>query len=62
VSRTVVWGLAGAPGLSMSVVEGIEQGRRRNPRLSTLLALAGALGVGLDALTGGLPAAKKPKP
>jgi len=53
------WGLAHGAGLSMSVVCAIEQGRKRDPRLSTLRALAGALGVGLDALAEGLPAPKK---
>jgi transcriptional regulator with XRE-family HTH domain len=44
--------LAMKSGLSMSVVAGTEQGRRTDPRLSTLLALANALGVSLDALAG----------
>lgn len=40
--------LASRAGLSMSLVAGIEQGRATDPRLSTLLALAGVLGVKLE--------------
>ncbi len=42
--------LAGAAGLSMSVVTHIEQGIRPDPRVSTILALAKALGATTDEL------------
>jgi transcriptional regulator with XRE-family HTH domain len=42
--------LATAAGLSVSVVSQIEQGTNEDPRLSTLAALARALGASLDAL------------
>jgi transcriptional regulator with XRE-family HTH domain len=42
--------LAMAAGLSISVVAQIEQGQRPDPRLSTAVALARALGVALDEL------------
>jgi len=44
--------VAMAAGLSVSVVSQIEQGTNADPRLSTLLALAAALGVSLDELAG----------
>ena len=44
--------LAVAAGLSVSLVTQIEQGRTGDPRLSTLRALASALGVSLDELAG----------
>jgi len=44
--------LAVAAGVSVSLVTQIEQGRTGDPRLSTLRALAGALGVSLDELAG----------
>jgi transcriptional regulator with XRE-family HTH domain len=42
--------LATAAGLSISVVTGIEQGQRDDPRLSTAVALARALNVKIDDL------------
>jgi transcriptional regulator with XRE-family HTH domain len=42
--------LAMAAGLSISVVTQLEQGQREDPRLSTVVALARALGVTLDEL------------
>lgn len=44
--------LAERSGLSMSVITGVEQGRRTNPTLSTLLAIANTLGMTLDELVG----------
>jgi transcriptional regulator with XRE-family HTH domain len=44
--------LAQAAGLSITVVALIEQGKREDPKLSTVAALARALGVGLDDLAG----------
>jgi transcriptional regulator with XRE-family HTH domain len=44
--------LATAAGLSISLIHQFEQGSKHDPRLSTLRALAGALGVGLEELTG----------
>ena len=44
--------LAGAAGLSISVVSQIEQGTKADPRLSTLQALSKALGVGIERLAG----------
>jgi transcriptional regulator with XRE-family HTH domain len=43
--------LATATGLSMSLVSMIEQGKKSDPRLSTALALAKALGVTIEQLT-----------
>lgn len=45
--------LAVKAGLSVSVVVHLEGGRIPDPRMSTLKALAKALGVGLDELAGG---------
>jgi transcriptional regulator with XRE-family HTH domain len=42
--------LAVAAGLSVSIVSQIEQGKRENPRVKTVLALAEALGVGVGQL------------
>lgn len=42
--------LAGKAGLSISLVTQVEQGSVADPRLSTLIALAGALGVSADRL------------
>ena len=42
--------LAMAAGLSISVVAQLEQGLRADPRLSTAVALASALGVSMDEL------------
>ena len=42
--------LAAAAGLSVSLVEKLEQGQTADPRLSTLYALADVLGVSLDEL------------
>jgi transcriptional regulator with XRE-family HTH domain len=50
-----------AAGLSMSLITQLEQGLKSDPRLSTLRALAGALGVSLDVLTGDGGAEVKPK-
>jgi transcriptional regulator with XRE-family HTH domain len=59
--------LAVRAGLSVSVVSQIEQVTNADPRLSTLAALAGALGVSLDQLAGGVmsapdPSGEKPAP
>jgi transcriptional regulator with XRE-family HTH domain len=43
--------VATAAGLSVSVVSQIEQGTNTDPKLSTITALAGALGVTIDELT-----------
>jgi transcriptional regulator with XRE-family HTH domain len=53
--------LAVSAGLSVSIVSQIEQGRRADPRLSTIEALATALGVGLDELVGRKTAASRPE-
>ena len=45
--------LAVKAGLSVSVVFQIEQGNRRDPQLSTVLALAEAIEVSVDAITVG---------
>jgi transcriptional regulator with XRE-family HTH domain len=42
--------LATAAGLSISVVTHLEQGKKADPRISTVAALAGALGVTVDRL------------
>jgi transcriptional regulator with XRE-family HTH domain len=42
--------LAGAAGLSMSLITQLEQGAKTDPRMSTLKGLARALGVGVNAL------------
>jgi DNA-binding XRE family transcriptional regulator len=42
-------------GVSEHTIQNLEQGRADNPRLRTLLALAGGLGVSLPALLEGLP-------
>ena len=44
--------LAVSAGLSVSLVSQIERGSRVDPRMSTLAALATALGVSLDELVG----------
>jgi transcriptional regulator with XRE-family HTH domain len=58
--------LAVAAGLSTSIVSQIEQGQKEDPRISTIQALAQALGVSVDELlksshppAAGEPAAKK---
>jgi transcriptional regulator with XRE-family HTH domain len=48
--------LASAAGISMSVVFQIEQGARGDPRISTVVALARALGVTMDQLVSNAPA------
>ncbi len=57
--------LAAAAGVTLSNLAQIEQGVIMDPRVSTLAAIARALGVGLDDLTGGaseVPApVRKPK-
>jgi transcriptional regulator with XRE-family HTH domain len=55
--------LAVKAGVSVSVVQHIEQGAIPDPRVSTLVQLARAMGVPLDALVedGGEPAPEKPK-
>jgi transcriptional regulator with XRE-family HTH domain len=45
--------LAYHAGVSGAAIAQIESGRRKDPRLSTLSALASALGIGVDALLGG---------
>jgi transcriptional regulator with XRE-family HTH domain len=53
--RRLAWSkeaLAYKAGLSWAAVSQIESGRRPNPRADTLFALAGALGVSVDYLTG----------
>jgi transcriptional regulator with XRE-family HTH domain len=42
--------LAGAAGLSISVVTKLEQGKLTDPKLNTAIALAKALGVSMDRL------------
>jgi transcriptional regulator with XRE-family HTH domain len=44
--------LAVAAGLGLSLITQLEQGRTKDPRLTTLRALAGALGVDMNQLTG----------
>jgi transcriptional regulator with XRE-family HTH domain len=44
--------LAVKAGLSISVVSQIEQGQKVDPRVSTAVALAGALGLSMDDLLG----------
>jgi transcriptional regulator with XRE-family HTH domain len=46
--------LANQAGLSISAVTQTESGQKKDPRLSTVLALARVLGVTLDELAGGL--------
>jgi transcriptional regulator with XRE-family HTH domain len=50
--------LAVKAGLSMSGLGSIEQGLKPDPRLSTVVALADALGVSLDKLVGKRPKKK----
>jgi transcriptional regulator with XRE-family HTH domain len=45
-------GLAVAAGLSISLITQMEHGSRSDPKMSTLIALARALGVNCRALTG----------
>jgi transcriptional regulator with XRE-family HTH domain len=52
--------LAGAAGLSISVVTQLEQGLKGDPRLSTAAALARALGVTVDDLLAGQDDAPPP--
>ena len=47
--------LAVAAGMSISVVTQLEQGNRSDPRVSTAVALAGALGVTVDDLLAAKP-------
>ena len=53
--------LAVAAGLSVSVVSQLEQGTKRDPRLSTVQALARALGVDIRELAGEEELASTPK-
>jgi transcriptional regulator with XRE-family HTH domain len=54
--------LAFASGLSLSMIAQLEQGAKTDPRMSTLTALAAALGVSVDHLTGvGTAAAPPPR-
>ena len=55
--------LAVSAGLSVSLVSQIERGSRVDPRMSTLAALATALGVSLDELVGrkSAPPRRRPK-
>ena len=46
--------LANRAGLSISAVTQTEGGQKKDPKLSTLVALAKVLGVSLDELAGGL--------
>ena len=48
--------------LSMSLVSQIEQGKKTDPRMSTVTALATALGVNVGELTGVASTPKKPRP
>jgi transcriptional regulator with XRE-family HTH domain len=48
--------IAVAAGLSVSMVAQMEQGKKEDPRLSTLSAIADALAVSLDELAGRKPA------
>jgi transcriptional regulator with XRE-family HTH domain len=52
--------LATAAGVSISVVTQLEQGTKTDPRISTVAALAQALGVGIDALASEPPAGQRP--
>jgi transcriptional regulator with XRE-family HTH domain len=52
--------LAAAAGVSISVVTQLEQGMKTDPRISTVAALARALGVGIDALASEPPAGQRP--
>jgi transcriptional regulator with XRE-family HTH domain len=58
--------LAVSAGLSVSLVSQIERGSRVDPRISTITALATALGVSLDELVGRIgsapPHEKTPRP
>lgn len=47
--------LASQAGLTVDAVQNLEQGRRPDPRLSTAAALARAMGISLDDLTGFRP-------
>jgi transcriptional regulator with XRE-family HTH domain len=44
------WQLAARAGLSEDGLKGVEQGRRRDPRISTVLKIADALGMSIDEL------------
>jgi transcriptional regulator with XRE-family HTH domain len=52
-------GLAVAAGLSISLITQMEHGSRSDPKMSTLVALARALGVDCRALTGEAPERSK---
>ncbi len=55
--------LATAAGLSIGIVASIEAGRTTDPRVSTVTALAGALGCGIEELlTEATGPAKRAKP
>jgi transcriptional regulator with XRE-family HTH domain len=55
--------LADKAGVTLSVLTAIEQGLTPDPRVGTLLALAGALGVDMNRLTEGMrPRLKKKRP
>jgi transcriptional regulator with XRE-family HTH domain len=49
--------LAEQAGLSLAIISSLEQGLRQDPRLSTMVKLARALGVTLDQLVGEAAAA-----
>jgi transcriptional regulator with XRE-family HTH domain len=51
--------LAVKAGLSISVVSQIEQGKKQDPRTSTMLAIADALGVSVHDLMGQPPRKKR---
>lgn len=48
--------LADKASVPLGTLRNLEQGQRVNPRLTTLAALARALGMGIDELTGFKPA------
>jgi transcriptional regulator with XRE-family HTH domain len=44
--------VARSAGITREYIAELESGARRNPKLETLARIAGALGVGIDALVG----------
>jgi transcriptional regulator with XRE-family HTH domain len=54
--------LAAKAEVSLSIVFQIEQGAKKDPRISTLVALAEALGVSMDELIGWEPEPPEPEP
>jgi transcriptional regulator with XRE-family HTH domain len=49
-SRMFLQALAMAAGVSISIARQLEQGSREDPRLSTVIAMATALGIGVNEL------------